>query len=117
MAVAATRAVSKVMGLGLGARLGLPTSAAELSASLNTADYVYGTPSEAQLQRLLRQQMGGSPQGQPDGASKQPAAATKLTPAFGAQAALQGEMTATPEIGMAASAALAAAAALCVRRS
>lgn len=71
--------------VGLGARLGIQASAAELQASLNPADYVYAAPSEAMLQRLLKQQMdrvgaGGEQLTSPGGA---PAG-------YGPQAALQG---------------------------
>lgn len=70
---------------GLGARLGLQTSQAELQASLSPADYVYGQPTQQQLQRLVKQQMGAM---LPSGA--QPAAATQTAAGFGGPAALQG---------------------------
>lgn len=71
---------------GLGARLGVPTGANELAASLSPAEYVYGTPSAAQMQRLQRQ-LGGAGPTAPIGAPETsgPAAA-----AFVAHGALQG---------------------------
>jgi hypothetical protein len=68
---------------GLGSWLGLPTSPAEMQASLSPADYVYGQPTQQQLQRLLKQQMAGvSPAGNHSSA---PATG------FGTAGALQGE--------------------------
>ena len=70
---------------GLGARLGLVASTAELTASLSPSDYLYGAPTEAQRQHFLRQ--ATSPSGTPN---QQAAVAPSMADAYGTRAALQG---------------------------
>lgn len=71
---------------GLGARLGVPTGANELAASLSPADYVYSTPTAATLERLQRQ-LG---QAGPSAPIVPPATAGQAQAGFGAAGALQG---------------------------